>query len=275
VERTTELVRGVESGEIASVAFVVPRGVTWPLPIYELALMSAERAPGAELTVVSAEDRPLEIFGGTASDDVAAMIAEAGIAFEGGARPDVPDPGTVALGGDRELRCDRVVALPRLRGPAILGLPADERGFLRTTSFGHVLGTKDVYAAGDGTSFPIKQGGVACQQADVVAQVVARRAGANVTPMGYRPTLRGVLLTGDRSRWLRHDAPRHGDETSEAASQHLWWPPSKVAGEFLAPYLGEGVAANGSGLAGRAVITTGRDGGRVEMLTLEQPAQAS
>src|SRR5205823_2029568 len=106
-------------------------------------------------------------------------------------------PGRVVLEpGGRELRCDRVVALPRLRGPAIKGLPADENGFLPTTPFGHVLGTKDVYAAGDGTSFPIKQGGVACQQADVVAGVIARRAGVDVTPTGHRPTLRGILLTG-------------------------------------------------------------------------------
>lgn len=263
-----DLLEDLEAGRARRVAFVATPAAGWSLPIYELALMTAARTPRAELTIVTAEERPLELFGATASDDVAATLAEAGIAFERRAEPDVPEPGRVLLGPDRPpIECDRVVALPRLRGPAIKGLPADERGFLRTTPFGHVIEARDVYAAGDGTTFPIKQGGVACQQADVVAQVLARRAGAEITPTGYRPTLRGVLLTGERSRWLRHDSPRHGPETSAAAGHFLWWPPSKVAGEFLAPYLGEAVAAGGEP-AGRAVISTGRDGGGVELVTL-------
>lgn len=275
-EEMRALVEDLEEGRASRVAFVATPGAGWSLPIYELALMTAAHVPDAELVIVTREERPLAMFGVTASDDVARMLEDAGIAFEGSARPDVPEAGRVSLGpGGRELRCDRVVALPRLHGLEIQGLPADEEGFLRTTSFGHVLGVKDVYAAGDGTSFPIKQGGVACQQADVVAEVIARRAGANLTPTGYRPTLRGVLLTGDRSRWLRHDAPRHDPETSDAADHFLWWPPSKIAGQFLAPYLGEAVAAERSSVVGRAVITTGRDNGMVELVTLDQPSRSA
>jgi sulfide:quinone oxidoreductase len=273
-EDSAELRAPVEQAERergSRIAFVASPGCGWTLPVYELALMTAHRAPRAELTLITPEERPLELFGSAASDDVAALLAAAAIRFEPGADPDVPEPGRVVVGAGRDdVVCDHVIALPRLRGPAIRGLPCDDDGFLPTTSFGHVIGVRDVYAAGDGTTFPIKQGGVACQQADVVAQVIARRAGADVTPSGYRPTLRGVLLTGDRSRWLRHAAPRHGQEASEAAGHSLWWPPSKVAGRFLAPYLGEAVAQAASPGTGRAVITTGRDGGHVELVTLDR-----
>ena len=40
------VIQDVEAGLVTRLAFVVPMGVSWPLPIYELALMTAERAYG-------------------------------------------------------------------------------------------------------------------------------------------------------------------------------------------------------------------------------------
>ena len=53
---------------------------------------------------------------------------------------------------------------------------------------------------------------------------------------GTRPVLRGMLLTGSggQSRWLRGPG---GDEASGAALHALWWPPTKIASRYLAPYL--------------------------------------
>ena len=270
------LVETVQTGATRRVAFVAPDGNAWTLPIYELALMLAGRAAdagvvGTELTIVTPETAPLGLFGDDAGAEVLALLASAGIEWEGGDPPEVPDRGTV-IAGDRVISCDRVVALPALAGPAIRGLPADEDGFLRVSPFGHVLGVKDVYAAGDATSFPIKQGGVACQQADVVAQVIARRAGVAVTPTGYRPTLRGKLLTGARPRWLRNDpGDRRGHGASATVADHvLWWPPGKVAGDHLAPYLDESPPPEAAPIKGRAVISTGRDGGQFKITAVGQ-----
>jgi sulfide:quinone oxidoreductase len=270
-----ELVEAVQEGAARRVAFVVPPGAAWSLPLYELALMTAARAADhgrdVELSVVTHEQRPLEVFGAEASAEVTALLDAASVGWQSATRVVIPQTGLVLLEpGARTLPCDRIVALPAMRGPAIKGLPADENGFLRVTPFGHLIGTKDVYAAGDGTSFPIKQGGVACQQADVVAQAIARRAGAAVTPTGYRPVLRGTLLTGARPRWLRADPGRRGTEeaTSEVADHVLWWPPGKVAGHYLAPYLGEPESTVQSPIKGRAVITRGRDRGEVALLAL-------
>jgi len=42
------------------------------------------------------------------------------------------------------------------------------------------------------------------------------------------------LLTAAEPRYLR---AKVGGGTSEVAFRPLWWPPSKVAGRYLAPYL--------------------------------------
>ena len=44
VEALHGLVQDIEEGYVRSVAFVVPAGVSWSLPLYELALMTARRA---------------------------------------------------------------------------------------------------------------------------------------------------------------------------------------------------------------------------------------
>jgi sulfide:quinone oxidoreductase len=137
------------------------------------------------------------------------------------------------------LPADRVVSLPRLAGPSIPGLPSDAEGFVVTTDQGSVQGLHGVYAAGDAVSFPINQGGIAAQQADAVAERVAARAGARVTPRPFRPVLRGLLLTGGVPRYLRSDAAGGRGDTSEVATEPLWWPPTKVAGRYLAPFLAD------------------------------------
>ena len=96
-----------------------------------------------------------------------------------------------------------------------------------------VLGAESVFAVGDLASHGIKQGGLAAQQADVAAQVIAATAGADVQPRPYRPVLRGMLITGGEVRYLRHEP----DGTSDVSDEALWWPPHKVAGRHLAHYL--------------------------------------
>ena len=67
------------------------------------------------------------------------------------------------------------------------------------------VGAGDVWAAGDAIAFPIKQGGLAAQQADAAAEAIAAEAGADIAPQPFRPVLRGVLLTGRGRRWIRRD----------------------------------------------------------------------
>jgi sulfide:quinone oxidoreductase len=114
-------------------------------------------------------------------------------------------------------------------------LPQDEHGFVETDDFGRVEGLTDVYAAGDLTRGSIKQGGIAAQEADAVASAIASELGAPVQPAPLRPVLRGLLLTGTVPRFLRNDP----DTASEITSQPLWWPPAKLVGRYLTPFLAE------------------------------------
>ena len=94
-----------------------------------------------------------------------------------------------------------------------------------------------MYAAGDVTVFPIKQGGIATQQADAAARAIAAEAGAPVTPEEFRPVLRGLLLTGKGARFLRSEVAGGRGDVSEVSRRMLWWPEMKVAGEYLSHYL--------------------------------------
>jgi sulfide:quinone oxidoreductase len=233
------LLRDLDEGYTKRVAFVVPVGVAWPLPGYELALMTAWQARGmghddVRITVYTPEEAPLDIFGAAASAAVRDDLAEAGVEVQTGAVVTAADGGLRIEPGGRPLDAQRIVALPRAVGPAIPGVPSDERGFVRCDEHGQVEGTDSVWAAGDATTFPVKQGGLAAQQADAAAEATAARAGADVEPQPFRPVLRGVLLTGRRQRWMRGP-----DDTGEgAAARHaLFWPPTKIAGRYLAPYL--------------------------------------
>ena len=102
------------------------------------------------------------------------------------------------------IRADRVVALPRLAGRGSSGLPQTVDGFVRSIRT-WCPGTADVFAAGDITDFPVKQGGLAAQQADAAAELIAADAGVDIAPQPFRPVLRGLLLTGRPPRYLRHE----------------------------------------------------------------------
>jgi len=82
----------------------------------------------------------------------------------------------------------------------------------------------------------VKFGGLAAAQADAAAADIAADAGAPVEREPFRPVLRGRLLTGRREQYLRFDAGGGAGE-GETAPHPLWWPPSKIAGRWLAPWL--------------------------------------
>jgi hypothetical protein len=122
-----------------------------------------------------------------------------------------------------------------------------------------VAGTDTVWAAGDATVFPIKQGGVAAQMADAAAESIAARAGADVDPQPFHPMLRGVLLTGCGQRWMRGP-----DDIGEGATARraLFWPPTKITGRYLAPYLLAREEAEMLGPQARATRSRRPDGPR-------------
>jgi sulfide:quinone oxidoreductase len=233
-----ELVREIAAGGAARVAFAIPSETSWALPAYELALLSSSHLGAARVCIVTPEAAPLQVFGAEASRAVRRLLADRDITFHGERTPVEVHGGILHTSPPGGVPADRVVALPRLRGIHLAGLPVDVDGFVPTDAHGRIAGLADVYAAGDVTDFPVKQGLIATQQADAVAEAIAEDAGARIEPQPFRPQLRGLLLTGEGERYLAPDAEGGLDPEPE------WWPPVKIPGRFLGPYLA-GLASDG------------------------------
>jgi sulfide:quinone oxidoreductase len=236
------LVQDIEEGYVDSVAFISPGRMAWPLPLYELALMTAGRAYDMNVdlttTIVTPEDRPLAIFGSAVAGAVEDLLAQAHIQMIGSAYAEVPRAGEIVINpGERHLKAKRVVALPELYGPSVRGIPLAQHGFLRTDIHGRVLDVEHIYAAGDATDFAVKYGGIAAQQADALAEAIAAEAGAAVTPEPFHPLIHGILLTADEPRYLTARITGGHGFSSEISETPMWSHPSKIAAKYLAPYL--------------------------------------
>jgi sulfide:quinone oxidoreductase len=224
------------------IVFTVPGSVAWPLPLYELALQTTARFEQLSLAVdtaiVTHEHEPLELFGPDAGAAIAKLLEERRIELVTDRYPITFEAGQLSFAPEGHLDADHVVALPRLEGPAIDGVPTDAQGFIPTDPSSYVRGLADVFAAGDATTFPIKQGGLATQQADAAAEEIASLAGAEVEPKPFRPVLRGLILTGGVPLFVRAELTGAGSPF-ESGNEALWWPPGKIAGRYLAPFLAE------------------------------------
>jgi len=192
------LLRDLEEGYVKQVAFVVPPDVEWSLPAYELALMTAREVWGmgqsdVELTVYTHEATPLGLVGSRVTAELRRDLRAAGVRVRTGVclEEDPQPPHRLILRpSGRELTTAAIVALPRPVGPRLAWLPSDASGFLRTDRHGKVVGVEGVWAAGDAVAFPIKQGGVAAQQADAAAEAIAHAVGVDLEPRPFRPVLR-------------------------------------------------------------------------------------
>ncbi|HYI19144.1 MAG TPA: FAD-dependent oxidoreductase [Solirubrobacteraceae bacterium] len=248
VPALTRLLEAAEAGDVRTIAFVAPSAGGWTLPVYELALMAAAdlRARGADtgISVITAEPAPLWLFGESAGEAIAELLAARGIRLLHGRATAFAD-GRVAMVEGQGHAAEAVVVIPPVQGPWIRDLAMDHQGFVKVDELGRVEDAEDVWAAGDATAFPIKQGGLACQQADTVATAIAAQLGAAAEPSPFRPVLRGLLLTGGAPLYLRAELDRRGAVRrrgvtglrGEVSTRALWWPPGKVAGRYLAPYL--------------------------------------
>jgi sulfide:quinone oxidoreductase len=235
------MLAALERDGLRRIAFVVPPGCGWTLPVHELALLTAAEArrrgvDDARILIVSAEERPLALFGTAAAASVEALLEDHAIEFEGASRAEVTRELVVTWPRGLMFAAERTLALPLLRGPSLPGLARDRDGFLPADAHGRVRGAAGVFAAGDVTSFPVKQGGLAAQQAEAAAQAVAARHGCALSPRPFRPVLRGRLVTAAGDLFLSR-AIAGGGGDGRIARRSAWVPPAKLAAPRLSRYL--------------------------------------
>jgi len=241
-DASVDVARELQAGALRKVVFTMPAGLGWPLPIYELALLAAAQlkdadAPSAELRIVTPEDAPLQLFGVGASEQMGQLLAERGIEIVTGASPVKFENGQLDIAPGDSIEADAVVSAPSFKGRPVEGVPHDEDGFIPIDEHSLVRGLQNVFAVGDVTSFPVKQGGIATQQADAAAEVIAAQIGGQVEPQPFEPVLRAVLLTGEEPKYLYGKLGGGHGETSTFSDDPPWRDEGKIVGKYLAPFL--------------------------------------
>jgi sulfide:quinone oxidoreductase len=244
-EQLHGLIQDVESGYIHKLVFIIPQPSAWPLPVYELALMTASRAyemnESVAITIITPEDAPLAVLGTVVSQAVQKALESSGIQVICGTHAEIPEQGQINLfpqGGS--LHADRVVALPELFGPSTPGVRKGDdggHGFIAIDTHCRVKGLDNVFASGDATDFALKHGGIAAQQADVAAEQIAKLAGVAIEPSQFKPEVHGMLLGGAKPLYFSaHITGTHG--SASVVEEHANWPSgAKIAAKYLAPYL--------------------------------------
>jgi sulfide:quinone oxidoreductase len=237
------VVRRLRAGSLRDVVFTMPGGSSWALPLYELALLASavlarSGIEDARLTVVTPEDAPLDLFGRAVAEKIARLLGERGIELVTGTHPVGFDRGRLEVAPGEPLETEAVVSLPRLEGRRIDGVPHDDDGFVPVDEHSRVVGMERMFAAGDVTSFPIKQGGIATQQADAAAEAIAAAAGSDLEPSPFDPVLRAVLWTGAEPRYL-YGRPTGGHGEVSTLDETPPWQErdGKIVGRYLTPFL--------------------------------------
>jgi sulfide:quinone oxidoreductase len=239
-----EIMKNIESGVMTSLALVEPSGPSWPLPLYELALLTAKQARDADahpqIAVVTPDPRPLDAFGGDVSDAVTRLLTEAGITLYTGSHARVRGPRRLRLEPiGIELEPDRIVTLPTIAGPNVRGLTggAEDR-FIEVDEYCRARHTGGrIFAAGDATDLRVKQGGLAAQQADTAAAGIAHLAGAAPPPAPLRASMQGALLTGGTPLYLTAYLIAGSGVRSEIHDQPPWGSTQAIVAEELTTYL--------------------------------------
>ena len=244
------VIRKLGTGDLKSLIFTMPAGRSWSLPLYELALLASARLQDksleeTRLTIVTPEEAPLRIFGREVSEVVEGLLAERGIEIVTGAYPVKFEGGHLAVAPGDPIDANAVISLPQMEGRRVHGIPHDDQGFVPTDYHGRVQGLEHVYAAGDVTTFPVKQGGIATQQADAIAETIVADVEPDIDPQPFNPTLRGVLWTGEGHKYLSGRLPPGHSEPSTMDESPPWADhDGKIIGRYLTSFLAEqGTAA--------------------------------
>lgn len=250
--QVADLMADLRLGRLRRLALTMPPGHSWVLPLYELALLAANvldktANTRTQITVVTPEAAPLEIFGPRAAEQTSALLAERRIDVIAGARPISVAAGRLRIHPGEDVEADAVIALPRLEGRRIDGVPCDENGFIAIDEHGGVAGLERTYAAGDVSSLIFKQGPFASQQADAVAETIAAGIGAGVEPSVTSPRMRAVLWTAQGPRYLCGGNGGAGESASSPSRRHLEiLHNGRLTARYLSPLVDSLLASSGS-----------------------------
>jgi sulfide:quinone oxidoreductase len=251
--RLVELELRVRAGIDAQVLFVVPPNNKCAGPLYEIVFMLETwlRRQGIRdrvtITHSTMEHSFIQAFGPRLHDVVVREFAERGVDGHTDEVVERVEAGVAHFAGGIARPFDLMIAFPAyVAGTAYPGLPADDRGFLRTElETRQVQGHPEIYAPGDAGDFPVKQAFLALLQADATAEHIAATTAGRPFRTAFDPVSMCVMemfdkatfaqvplrLTGDPARPVEVRPGADGDY--KVGVSPLWRLGKKVLGIYL------------------------------------------
>ena len=209
VERVVE--RG-RAGTATTVLFLVPPNNKCSGPLYEIVFMlethlrrKQARGP-VRIVWASAEHNYIQAFGPKLHEVVTKEFGERGI--EGHLDHVVKEVtgSHVHFTNGIVMDYDELVSFPPyIAALDYEGLPADDRGFLRTEPASRAVeGIEDVYAPGDAGDFPVKQAFLAFLQADATAEAIVADVRGQAQPrVTFDPVSMCVMEQFDKATFAQ------------------------------------------------------------------------
>lgn len=235
--RMSIVVAQVDAGLVARIVFVMPEGASWVLPLYELAMFTADRARGRlrdiDVELIIPDANPLAEFGEQASARVVDLLIESGVRLARNCRVVEYVDDVLTTDDGRTVNTGFVVALPEIRGNRIDGLEHDREGFLPVDGYGLVSGTDCIYAAGDITDFRIKHGGIASQQANIAVQAIVEGHGGDADDRASKFKLEGMLLSPHEPTFMHSVVGEH-DTSLDALQPESF---ERITGKIFSKHL--------------------------------------
>jgi sulfide:quinone oxidoreductase len=210
---------GAARGERARVLFLVPPANKCAGPLYEVVLMFETwlRRHGArdavDISWSTYEDTYIQAFGPRLHEVVSAEYAERGIDGHTGEIVTGVRAGAARYSDGSVRDFDHLIAFPPYVAAVHYdGLPADDRGFLRTVADTRQLaGHGDVYVPGDAGDFPIKQAFLAFLQADTVAEHIAANVHGRAFRQPFDPVSMCIMEMFDKATFAQVPVEVTGD----------------------------------------------------------------
>lgn len=209
--RLRSLVERSRDGAKRTIVFLVPPNNKCAGPLYEMVFMveSWLRKQGVrdrfELVWTTYEASYIAAFGPKLHDVVVDEFNARGIEGHTAWSVQTVGPSAVHFDNGETVPYDLLVAFPPyVAAVRYEGLPADERGFLKTEAGSRrVVGEADIYAPGDTGDFPVKQAFLAFLQADAVAEDIAARVERREPDFAFEPVSMCVMEEFDKATFAQ------------------------------------------------------------------------
>jgi NADH dehydrogenase FAD-containing subunit len=212
-------VDAARSGRSQEVLFVVPPNNKCSGPLYEMVLMldtwlrRKKVRESFSITYATYESGFIQAFGPRLDDVVTGEFAERGIKGLKEKRVTVVERSNVRFNDGSGLPFDLLISFPPYAAATRYeGLPADERGFLKTNlDTRQVVGHQDIYAVGDAGDFPVKQAFLALLQADAVGEHLAQRILGDEASARFDPISMCIMEQFDKATFAQVPLRLTGD----------------------------------------------------------------